>query len=582
MKLFSKILFLLSLTVLFNNTAGAQGIIIPAGHYLVLKGSANIGTHKKFVNNGNFTAEDGSRVMFSGSGAQSIEGSSASTFYDILVKSGSTTTVSTSGTQLKATLKSNGTFNANSNVTLLSTATRTALVDGSGSGSVTGNLTMQRYMGVGNGYKYLSSPFTSATVNEFADDVDLAADFPTFYYYDENEDASGWKVYVTGTDPLDPVKGYAANFGLTATPKTIDATGVVSNGSQSPGTIYNHHKTYTLGFNLVGNPYPSPIDWEAPSGWTRTNIDDAIYFFNTSEFEYTGHYSSYINGVSSDDIANNIIPAMQGFFIHVSDGSYPVSATFSMNNSVRVNDLNPVFHKITGPDEPLIRMRAQNVQDTSMSDAAVIYFDEKASKSFDKSYDALKLMNTDERVPNLYVISPEKQNMSISAMPTPVDSLDIVPLGLEVGKDGYISLHAITVSNMPAGLYAYLADKELKTMEDIQSGLVNKLYFTKGSYRDRFSIVFSKKALLPQTVISEGLNAYSNGKSLVVYLNLTTGSEGELVIKNIVGQSIIQTTLTGYGYHDTQLPISSGIYIVSFYAKDGNVYTKKMHLGKEQ
>ena len=55
--------------------------------------------------------------------------------------------------------------------------------------------------------------------------------------------------------------------------------------------------------NLVGNPYPSAIDWDASSGWTKTNIDNAIYFFKASGTDqYGGTYSSYVNGVSSDGI----------------------------------------------------------------------------------------------------------------------------------------------------------------------------------------------------------------------------------------------------------------------------------------
>ena len=102
-------------------------------------------------------------------------------------------------------------------------------------------------------------------------------------------------------------------------------TGVVNNGNFSV-TLYNHDNLYTKGFNLVGNPYPSPIDWNA-AGWTKTNIDNALYFFKASTTDqYGGTYSSWIGGISNDGSANmNIIPSMQGFFIHVTDGAFPVT-----------------------------------------------------------------------------------------------------------------------------------------------------------------------------------------------------------------------------------------------------------------
>ena len=124
---------------------------------------------------------------------------------------------------------------------------------------------MQRYLSSG-GYKYFSSPFQAATVNEFADDINLAAASTTFYRYDENRlvgglPATGWVNYKVTTNVLDPLAGYAVNCGLPAVTNTVDITGVVNNGPMSV-SLYNHNQIYTNGFNLVGNPYPSPIDWD--------------------------------------------------------------------------------------------------------------------------------------------------------------------------------------------------------------------------------------------------------------------------------------------------------------------------------
>ena len=45
---------------------------------------------------------------------------------------------------------------------------------------------------------------------------------------------------------------------------------------------------------------------------------------------------TYVNGISSDGTASNIIPSMQGFLVHVSDGAYPVTGTLGVNNNVRI------------------------------------------------------------------------------------------------------------------------------------------------------------------------------------------------------------------------------------------------------
>ncbi|MFO7574304.1 MAG: hypothetical protein R6W67_04015, partial [Bacteroidales bacterium] len=185
-----------------------------------------------------------------------------------------------------------GLLKSNDRLVLVSDPSGTALIDGKSRGTINGNVTMQRYLLSAFGYKYFSSPFQSAAVGEFSDDMDLTAPFTTFYRYDENRNvggnpASGWVAYKTPTDILQPLAGYAVNFGSSADPGTVDVKGVVNNGPLSM-TLYNNNNPYTLGFNLVGNPYPSPIDWDAASGWTKDNIDDAIYLFRASTTDEYG------------------------------------------------------------------------------------------------------------------------------------------------------------------------------------------------------------------------------------------------------------------------------------------------------
>ena len=173
----------------------------------------------------------------------------------------------------------------------------------------------------------------------------LAYWFPTVYRYDESRTSSGWVAYNDPAGVLEPMNGYSVNFGSVSAPNTVDVSGEVNNGALSL-TLYNNNNTYTQGLNLVGNPYPSAIDWDAASGWTKTNIDNALYYFNASATDqYGGTYSSYVNGVSSDGVASNVIPSMQGFFVHVSDGAYPVTGTLAMNNSVRITDKTQYFAK---------------------------------------------------------------------------------------------------------------------------------------------------------------------------------------------------------------------------------------------
>lgn len=211
-------------------------MIIKSGSNII-KSSGNVILSRNLVNDGTFT-DSGGTLTFNGT-TQSVGGSSTAIFKNITVSSGSTTTILTSGQKLSGRLLVDGTLNADGNLTLISTASGTALINGAGTGQVYGNVRMERYLPSGFGYKYFSSPFQATTVNEFGDDINLAASFTSFYRYDEACTASGWVNYKTTANVLNPMAGYAVNFGTVNAPNTVDITGVVNNGSHSL-TLYNH------------------------------------------------------------------------------------------------------------------------------------------------------------------------------------------------------------------------------------------------------------------------------------------------------------------------------------------------------
>ena len=268
----------------------AQGIRIPAGAY-VIANQGNIVTKNNWINNGNFT-HNGGTVLFAGS-MQQIIGTKSNSFNNLTILTGSNTTIGSFGHSLKGILKCDGILNVNNNFTLLANATQTALIDGSGGGDVLGNLTMQGYLLNGFGYKYLGSPFQSATVNEMSDEVNLTASFPSVYQHDENQASNGWITYTTAANALVPMRGYAFQLGNNAGAKKIDMNGVVTNRNVSL-ILNNNNRTYTKGFNLVSNPYPSPINWDVATGWTKTKIDNAIYYFDAGiTDQYGGIYTFF-------------------------------------------------------------------------------------------------------------------------------------------------------------------------------------------------------------------------------------------------------------------------------------------------
>ena len=562
--------------------SGAPGtvnnITIESGASLTITGNT-LQISGSIINDGTLDVSDGT-VEFTGSTPQVI---GASLFAGNTIKN--LTINNSSGVTLQGPLSvtgivniQTGNFSSNGFLILSSTASGTALIDGSGSGSVSGNVTMQRYLPSAYGYKYVSSPFQSAAVSEFDDEVDLAAGFPAFYRYNESSATSGWVEYITPTDLLEPLAGYAANFGSTAVSITADITGEVNNGALSV-TLYNHNNPYTLGFNLIGNPYPSPINWDAPSGWTKTNIDNALYYFKASTTdEYGGTYSTYASGVSSDGLATAIIPSMQGFFVHVSDGSYPVTGTLGLNNDVRVTDLTHSFMKSEEKDPlPLLRLCAAFDGNISSTDPLVIYFDEKADAGFDRSLDALKLLNTDYYVPSFYSFGTDGTKLSINALPKSSDFRSSIPLGLKTNVDGNIVFRICEAAGEFTGMKVVLTDLVTGSEQDLRNDNDYKAFLPAGEYENRFllNLESAVTGIHDPPLEDQVITVYSTNGKVIANINLPDGRPGILAIYNIVGQSLLTKKIYNSGYYEFDNNFRDGILLVNLIAGNFKI-TKKI------
>ena len=103
------------------------------------------------------------------------------------------------------------------------------------------------------------------------------------------------------------------------------------------------------GWNLVGNPYPSPLDWLSEAGWDKSDINDAKYIWNPAAYNYTiflgGSEPIGING------GTRYIPSNQGFWVQANQ-----NGTLSVNNVARVGIMSstPDFYKSTFSSFPLV------------------------------------------------------------------------------------------------------------------------------------------------------------------------------------------------------------------------------------
>jgi hypothetical protein len=547
-------------------TAEASDLTVEAGASLTVS-EGTLRLHASVAGAGNIDATDGT-VEFSGTGPQDAGAAlfSGNRVKNLTVNNGAGVTLNDDLGVTGVVLVQSGSLSSGGHLTLLSEASSTAMVDGSGAGQITGNVTMQRYLSSGFGYKYFSSPFVAAMVDEFGDDVNLGASFPPLFMFDENSIYSGWDDYVGAGSILNPLEGYALNLGDVADPKTVDLAGVLNNGDQSV-TLYNHNQPYTEGFNLVGNPYPSPVDWDGP-GWTRSGIDDAVYYFRASTTDqYGGSYSSYVNGVSSDGLATAIIPSMQGFFVHVSDGAWPVTGTLTVTNSARINDLTHPFLKsaVTGT-RSIIRATAAFTDDAASADPLVISFDNDASIGFDGSHDALKLLNTDMMITNFYSVVSPARKLSVNTLPYSNDTALYIPLGLTIYRDGEVSFRIRDAENLPVNENIFFRDAVTGANINLLGSSEYRVELKQGEYHGRFLLAFVKNATsAPDPAVDDDLfHAWMSEGMVKVRIGSVEGDRGTVSLHNMSGMQVYSEAVYETGDYSLSVRLMQGVYIITY------------------
>jgi len=366
-----------------------------------------------------------------------------------------------------------------------------------------------------NKWHYVSSPVSNATTNVFWGGA--------VYTYSETDGDKGttiaWKPAVANT-ALTPFKGFDVYF------KNNDKT-VTFAGNLNTGTYSNNSLTRQFdGYNFIGNPYPSAIDWNAESGWTKQNIDNAIYLWNPDLNNGAGNYQLYSSGGSVNG-GTNVIAPTQAFWVKVSNGKS--TGAVSVNNNARV--ASNVAYRNTNNNIKI------SVSTEGFTDETVISFNQDATEKFDNQFDANKFFVLSGSGSMIYTKSFTDE-LAINCMPD-LNGHKSITLYSRVLADNDMTLSFSGLENIGPNYNILLEDTKTATITDLRMG--NYQYYAQLNDNEaRFIIHF-----VPVQVISSesnyqnttSTNEFTNANTLVysyqnsVYVNL---SNVDLTNENII------------------------------------------------
>ena len=626
MKIFKYcILFLL---IYCSRDASAQ-LYISSGTEFYIAPSEQFTTSEQVQNSGTLTIAAGATATLNGgaTGSGVIKGSSTSNLviggtsttgtYNFdqttpgttnvlkdLTLSGSTT--ATLGNTLNITagatagtviVGSGTTLTTGGNLIIKSNADGTARI-GNSSGTISGNVVVERYLpATRRAYRFLAAPVTT-TGGVFASwqesgtnaaglgiqvsglagaapggvdattglDKTLTGSSSMFTY-----NGSAWvAVTNTKTTQLTPGAGFRvlvrgdrmtdlyASSTPAATATTIKATGAVGQGTVTLSSL-------VTGFNLLGNPYPSSIDWNA-TGWgaarNATNVYDAIYIYNPALTASTSSmtYPTYVNGVGTNG-GSNIIRSGQAFFVEAA-----ASASISFLEAYKSTEVTGGFFRSAMPE----MLRVTYMQNNEHLDDIVIRFDNDAQADFDPRFDAISMGGDANGLASF----KNADRLAIHTRPTAVGE-DSVALSVRNTTTGNYQLKFSEMEGFAASTDITLLDKFLNVQYDVKQDSIVAFEITtdvnsKGD--DRFWLFYNHKStgINQQALAKNKINVYPNPASSIINMSLKlTANQKSTYTYNIYNQlgAIVQAGMADFANgKQAQINIdafSPGVYFIT-------------------
>jgi len=314
-----------------------------------------------------------------------------------------------------------------------------------------------------------------------------------FYSYDETTkdywnssatfETTGWTSEV-GSGNLRVDKGFIYNR-VGASTRIVSQTGGSLFVGNKDFTITNTTNSGTIdnscasgwsnydGWNLVGNPYASAIDWDKVA---KTGIDNAVYVYDDSVDKYKVYGTDNYSGVgTSTGGGSQFIPSGQGFYVKKTSSG---SSTFTLDATTSDDREHNSQGFLKGnPDKDFVIsnfLRLEIEKDGYNDDIVIRTLPNESgvTNGHDSEFDAYKMFAWNNDKPQLYSKNNANSNYyAINSLPIFTENT-IVPLGVHIGVSGEYEINL--TENYFDNMHVWLEDKSLF----VNTNLLNNSSYT--------------------------------------------------------------------------------------------------------
>jgi chitodextrinase len=410
-----------------------------------------------------------------------------------------------------------GTFYSNGNLVLRSNDNTTAQVLPMKNGAqLLGEVKAERFMEAAKLYRYISSPVSGVTVEDWQEFFPITGNFtgastgsglgssPSLYYYDE--DNGGWKEYPpTGTDNTYPI-----NVGTGYAPYIRDSENAVL--IENVGALHQGDFSYSLsggtgseldGWNLIGNPYAATIQWNN-EGWVSSGIGNVVSVAKNMPGNESQFYI-YDRSDNTGDLIAGEIASGQGFWVQSVNSSPSLTITEDAISTSETGS-GAIFYRSVPDKDHFLKIVLKNP--LNQEDATYIKFKESASDEYNKLEDGFKRPNS---IINFYSKSTDGVNLAMNNMSIEFCELNI-PLEMNNLSSGEFEMNFENIEQFPLAVVSLIDNLNEDTLALNQNQIIsfNVDQEDVTSYQNRFILHLTR----PEMEANENLvydNAFCSG-----------------------------------------------------------------------
>lgn len=418
--------------------------------------------------------------------------------------------------------------------------------------------TVQRYIdGDTCAWHFLSTPVASQSISGAWTPSGTYGDGTGYDLYAWDEPASCW-VYnlnttVAPTWPtahpetyFAPGRGYI--YAVQALTPTKQFVGALNAGTITRSLSINATTVYN-GFNLLGNPYPSSINWSNADGFDRSLLylnggGYDIWTWSTTSNNYGVYNSADVDGVGTNNVTQYIAP-MQAFFVRAAS-----AGTFTFEDDARVHDGASVWLKST----EAISSIWLSVTNPQGRDEVKMSFGNPTHEG-----GAMKLFSPVETAPSLYMNS-RGQYYSTMRLSDPAKH-KYVAVNFKSGSTGASTLRWKYDAGTMGTLY--LQDRLTGTIVDLSSTDSYDFTATTSDVPERFVLHFGSVSPVDMEIHP---NVWVSAGRLNVYLENMLG-DYTMRVTDLQGRLVREEKMSGNEQCSVSL-FGRGVYLVTVFNGD--------------